>query len=519
MDGTTSSGGEKMATRSWFERKGVIASIRRLLAERSWEGYLVGGYVRDLLLGRDTRDLDLAVSGDALVVAREMADRLGGAFVVLDAERHTGRVVLHEGGERFYVDFAALRGGDPRADLGARDFTINALAIDVHDVRSDPEVVDLFGGRRDLESGVVRAVSDSIFRDDAIRLLRGLRLAAELEMEIDEATEALVLRDAGSIAQASAERVRDELCKILSVPRAEDHLRYLDRLGLLGLLLPELEGLRGLEQPPPHHQDAWEHSLATVGGADEVSRVIEGLARGEAVSSAEGRVAVQVQDSLQAALGRFSPQLSGHLKEHLVDERSRSALLKLAALLHDVGKASTGKIDEENRIRFFGHAREGSILAARALRRLRFGVREVRSARSVIRHHMRPLHLAKAGAISRRAIHRFFRDTDGAGLDVLLLSLADNLALVHEGANEEQWERICEVVGVLLAAYYEQHADVVEPPPLLRGADLLEHLGMEPGPAVGRVLRALSEAQATGQVSTREQALSLAESLLSKEGD
>jgi tRNA nucleotidyltransferase/poly(A) polymerase len=475
--------------------------------------------VRDLLLSRETRDLDLAVSGDALAVAREMADRLGGAFVVLDAERHTGRVVLHEGDETFYVDFATLRDGDLRADLGARDFTINAMAIDVHEVASEPEIFDLFGGRRDLENGVVRAISDAIFRDDTIRLLRGVRLAAELGMEIDEATEALMLRDAGAITQASAERVRDELCKILSLARAEDHLRYLDRLGLLMLLLPELEGLRGLEQPPPHFQDALEHSLATVGGVDEVSRVVGVLARGETLRVAGGRMGAKAQDSLQGALGRFSLPLSEHLKEHLVDDRSRSALLKLAALLHDAGKATTGKVDEEDRIRFFGHAREGGMLAAGALRRLRFGSREVKLVRSVIAHHMRPLHLAKAGPVSRRAIHRFFRDTDGAGVDVLLLSLADNLALVHEGANEEHWERICEVVGVLLTAYYEQHGDVVEPPPLLRGADLLEHLGMEPGPAVGRVLRSLSEAQATGQVCTRAQALSLAERLLSGEGN
>jgi putative nucleotidyltransferase with HDIG domain len=338
-------------------------------------------------------------------------------------------------------------------------------------------------------------------------------------MEIDAATEALMLRDAGDISQASAERVRDELCKVLSVTGAEEHLRYLDRLGLLAPLLPELEGLRGLAQPPPHYQDALEHSLATVGGVDEVSQVLEGLARGDSVRVVERRMGARAQDSLQAALGRFSPRLSEHLKEHLVDERSRLVLLKLAALLHDVGKATTGKMDEENRIRFFGHAREGSVLAARALRRLRFGGREVRLVRSVIRHHMRPLHLAKAGAVSRRATHRFFRDTDGAGVDVLLLSLADNLALVHEGASEEHWERICEVVGVLLTAYFEQHGDVVDPPPLLRGADLLEHMGMEPGPAVGKVLRALREAQATGQVFTREQALSLAERLLSKRGN
>jgi putative nucleotidyltransferase with HDIG domain len=513
-------GGGRMGPDSWFEREGVIESVRGLLAERSFEGYLVGGFVRDLLTGRDTRDLDVAVAGDAVAVARELADRLGGAFVLLDEERRTARVVLRDREGRFYVDFATLRDGSLEKDLAARDFTINAMAIDVAEVGTDRAVVDLFGGRKDLEDGTVRAVSDSVFQDDAIRLLRGIRIAAELEMEVEEGTEALMRRDAHLVTAVSAERVRDELCKILAVAGAEEHLRYMDRLGLLAHLVPELEPLRGLEQPPPHYQDVFGHSLAAVEGLDRVVGAMRRLAHGEELSIAEGwGVEAGTQDVLRAELGPFSKRLLVHLGEELVEERSRSVLLKLAALLHDLGKASTGKVDEEGRIRFFGHAREGSALAARCLRRLRFGGREVRLVRTVIRNHMRPLHLAKEERVSRRAIHRFFRDSQGAGVDVLLLALGDNLALVHHGANVEQWKGICEVAGVLLRAYYEQHDEVIEPRPLLRGSDLLERLGMEPGPSVGRILRALSEAQAAGQVTTTEEALELAESLLYEEGE
>jgi tRNA nucleotidyltransferase/poly(A) polymerase len=512
-----SPGGEKMGPGTWFDREGVLDFVRQLLAARSCRGYVVGGYVRDLLLGRETYDLDLVVEDGALVLARETANRLGGSFVLLDQERHTARVVLRGGEQRYYLDFATLRGGTLRSDLGARDFTINAMAIDVQDTARQPEILDLFQGQRDLEDGLVRAVSDSAFVDDSIRLLRAVRFVAELAMEVEEHTQELMVRDGHLIAQASGERVRDELCKILATGSAEGHLRHIHRLGLLVHLVPELEGLRGLDQPLPHYEDVFEHSLHTVGAMDWVCEAVERLASGQELPSDERwGAAGEVHEYFRPSLGPFAEQVAAHLREALVDERSRAVLLKLAALLHDAGKGNTGKVEEDGRIRFFGHDQQGAAVAARVLRRFRFGSREVRLAQTVVRQHMRPLHLAKLEEISDRASHRFFRDTGGAGVDVLLLSLGDNLALVHDGDNLDQWVRICGVVGLLLRDYFERYDQIIEPEPLLSGKDLLERFGMEPGPAVGRMLQALHEAQATGEVSTEEQALHLVEELLGK---
>jgi poly(A) polymerase len=223
-----------------------------------------------------------------------------------------------------------------------------------------------------------------------------------------------------------------------------------------------------------------------------------------------------VQEQFRAALGPFSQQLARYLGDKLVDERSRSVLLKLAALLHDTGKASTGRIDG-GRIRFFRHAPAGAAVTARVLRRLHFGTREVRLVQMAVRHHMRPLHLARLERVSDRAVYRFFRDTRGAGVDVLMLSLADNLALVHGGQNLDQWARMCQAVGALLRGYYERYDQIIAPEPLLSGRDLLERFAMEPGPAIGRVLRALQEAQAMGEVTTTEEALQLAQSLLDEQ--
>ena len=518
MDKGTSFVNKNPSRASWFETKGVLSQVRRLLAERSREGYLVGGYVRDQLLARETRDLDLVVRADALPLAREAANRLGGAFVALDEERQTGRVVLRDEDERYYVDFATMRGEGVLADLAGRDFTVNAMAIDVLDAAPQPEILDPFEGQRDLERGTLRAVSDSVFQDDAIRLLRAVRLAAELGLKMEAGTEQAVIRDAHLITQVSAERVRDELCQILTVGGAEAHLRYLDGLGLLGHLVPELDHLRGLAQPLPHQEDALQHSLSSVGAMDWVVQAVDRTARGQEMSAVERWAAAEeVQEYFRAVLGPFSQQLARYLGEELVDERSRSVLLQLAALLHDTGKASTGRINDDGRVRFFGHAREGAEVAARVLRRLHFGTREVRLVQMAVRHHMRPLHLARLERISDRAVYRFFRDTCGAGVDVLLLSMADNLALVHGGENLDQWARICQTVGLLLRDYYERYDEVIAPEPLLGGRDLLEHLGMEPGPAVGRVLRTLREAQAMGEVTTTEEALQLAQSLLGEQ--
>jgi tRNA nucleotidyltransferase/poly(A) polymerase len=513
-------GDVEMESISWFERKGVLDHTRHLLAERSCEGYIVGGYVRDLLLARPTRDLDLVVKGEALAVAREAADVLGGAFVLLDKERHTARVVVRDVGVRYYLDFATLQGKTLYTDLGARDFTINAMALDVQDNAREPCIIDPFDGRRDLESRTVRAVSDAVFQDDAIRLLRAVRFAAELDLEVELQTEQLMERDASLIGQVSAERVRDELCKILDTGRSEARLRYMDRVHLLGHVLPELEPLRVLRQPLPHDQDALEHSLGAVGGVDRVLEALRSLSQGETPWAPEsGGAGRLVEDQIARAVGPFAPQLAAYVGEELAGERGRSVLLKLSALLHETGTASTARVDEKGWMGSLGHYAQGAAAAARALRRLRFGNREVKLVRTTIQHHMRPLELSELEEISDRAVHRFFRDTGGAGIDVLLLSLADHLDLVQYGADVDQWERICDAVGVLLQSYYERYEEIIEPVPLLSGRDLVEGLGMEPGPEVGRVLLMLYEAQAAGEVSSREEALQLASNLRQEPGE
>ncbi len=480
----------------------IVERICHFLRARHVEFYLVGGYVRDRLLGRPSHDADFAVAGEALKLAREVADRFGGHFFPLDEERDTGRAVFRdEEGEPFFVDFARLQGEDIVADLALRDFTIDAIALDPSDP-AEPRLIDPHGGRGDLRAGLVRAVSETAFRDDPLRTLRAVRLAAELGMAIEPRTEALLREAAPLIGRVSAERVRDELCKIVAQPGAADHLRYLDQLGLLPLLIPEVEPMKGLEQPPPHHLDVFEHSLETVRWLEAVVKGLKEKVEEEALALVSER------------LGSLAPRLTAHLARPTSGGRTRQTMLKLAALLHDVGKPATRSLDEEGRVHFFGHGEKGAAMAAAILRRLRFSAGEVRLMRTITAHHMRPMQMARQEALTKRAIYRFFRDTGEAGVDTLLLYLADHLATWGPHLRASRWERRVEFVASLLEDYYLRRREVISPPKLLNGRDLMRELGLEEGPRIGQLLEAVREAQVEGKVRTREEALAFARAVL-----
>jgi putative nucleotidyltransferase with HDIG domain len=455
-------------------------TVRALAAVRGVRVWPVGGAVRDVLLGRPLHDWDFAVDRGAMKLARAVADTLGGAYYPLDEERDTGRVVLVEqGGIRLDLDFSALAGG---------------LA--------------------DLEDGCVRAVSDQAFQDDPLRLLRAVRIASELGFEIEPQTAAWMQHDAHLLVEPSAERVRDEFVRLLSLPGAAASLERLDAFGLLALMLPELEALKEVEQSPPHRYDVWRHTLTIVD-------VLEGVV---AVATGQGEPSsAEVPSTAWGDLARTLSQFTGNVADHLAVEVSsghdRLQILRLAALLHDVGKPKTQSEGDDGRIHFYNHELVGAQMAAARMQELRFSRDEIERVRTIVGAHMRPAHLARAGDLTRRAIYRFFRATSCGGVDVVLLSLADHLATWGSNLQEARWARRLEVAETLLTHWFDRYAETVEPPPLLTGGELMAELGLEPGPRIGRLLRTLQEAQAAGEVHTREEALALAKRLAKGQGD
>jgi len=483
----------------------IVEQVCALLEERSVEAYLVGGCVRDWLLGRSSHDFDFAVAGDAVELARQVADRMGGAFVLLDEERGTGRAVTRgEDGQRLFIDFARLQGDDIITDLSRRDFTVNAIAVAVAD--TEFRVIDPYDGQHDLQLGLVRAVSLTAFRDDPLRTLRAVRIAAEMEARIEQGTEELLRQAVPLITNISAERVRDEVTKILGLSGAAENLRYLDDLDLLTTIIPELETLKGVEQSEPHYLDAFEHSLDTVRWLEQV------------VDALEGEPAMDSELSLiRLLLSPFSLQLSAHLSQPISGDRTRLTLLKLVTLLHDLGKPATKSVDDDGAIHFYGHEQEGAEAAGDILRRLRFGGNEAALAKTIVANHMRPCLLADQEMLTRRAVYRFFRDTGDAGVDTLLLYLADHLATWGPELQMARWRRRVEFVASMLADYYERHQKVISPPKLINGHDVMAEFGLEEGPIIGQLLEAVREAQAAGEVRTREESLTLVKQLLTQQ--
>jgi poly(A) polymerase len=451
--------------------------------------YLVGGAVRDALLGRPFGDLDLAVSSGAAGLARRLAERGGGTWVELDAERGAARVVLRAGGAPVQVDVTDFRGPTLAADLAGRDFTVNALVVPLRGLlRRGSAVVGPRQGLADLQARRLRlAAPDSIARDPA-RALRGIRLEVELGFRLDAAAGRAIRRGAAGLGRVAPERIGQEILAILRLGGSASAFRRAEGLGALGVVLPETVAMRGVTQPAPHRFDVLEHSFRALLAADR----------------------------LLARIGELVPWgdlLAAHLAESVGGGATRREVLKLAALLHDVAKPETRSV-VDGRIRFFGHDGLGAERVRAIGERLRLAANATRLLEILVRHHLRPMHLEQAGPVTRRARYRFFRDLGDQVRDLLLLTLAD-AAAVRGLSPFTVWRR-SDLVRELMAGWQEDRAARARSA-LLRGEDVMTAFGLEPGPEVGLLLERAREAQDTGVVATREQALEYLRTARSRE--
>jgi len=459
-------------------------------------GWVVGGTVRDALLRRPSHDLDLAVPGDALRLAKRLADALGAAFFPLDAARDVGRAVLAEpDGSQTCVDVAALRGPTLADDLRLRDFTLNALALDIQAPAAG--VIDVTGGLEDLPHGILRVASDYSFRDDPLRILRGVRLALAFDLTWDAFSRALARRHASALDQVAGERVREELNRAFVSSRADLALRQLDDIGALAVVLPEIKALQGVTQAPPHRLDVYAHTL-------EVARWTQALLAGAELARSTSLAEAQ----LAALLAPFDPALPAYLGQTVDQGHSRAGLLVWSALLHDIGKPATRQVEADGAITFRGHEAQSGRLTGLLLKRLAFSAEASHLAARTCTEHRRAGALAAltAGRPDRRQVYHYFQAAHPVGVEVALLSLADHLAAWGADLVPERWQARRDVVHALLTAFFAHYAEQVRPQPLLDGRQLLDGLGLAPGPQVGALLAQLREEQAAGVITTEAEA-------------
>ena len=458
----------------------ALAAARIALSgEPAW---LVGGAVRDRLLGRGTEDFDLVVAGDVEAAARSLARQGGGTPFPLSEAFGAWRVAGP--GRAWQVDLAALGGETIDEDLARRDFTVNAIAEPL----AGGALVDPTGGVADLEGRVLRMVAPEAFDADPLRVVRLARLAVEAGMDVDGPTGAAARGAAPGLEHVAGERVFAELRRILAVAKPAAGIELLDDVGAVAAALPELHALRGVEQSDSHHLDVWGHTLLVL----------------DAVAALERDPA--------AAFGEHAEAVAVVLDEPLADEMTRGRALRLGALLHDVAKPPTRKVDDAGRVTFLGHDELGAEMARGILTRLHVSERLRAHVAALTRHHLRLGFLVHERPLGPRAVHGYLRACSPVEVDVTVLSVADRLATAGRGADaaiDAHLELAQEVIGPALRWRAEG-----PPRPLVRGDELAGELGIPAGPEVGRLLAELESAQFAGEVETREDAIRRARALL-----
>jgi poly(A) polymerase len=458
---------------------GLEVARTALAGQPAW---LVGGAVRDRLLGRKLTDLDLVVDGDPEQAARAIARAAGrAACFALSEDFGAWRVVARD--RAWQADIERLRGATLEADLSLRDFTVNAIAEPIE----GGTPIDPLGGLEDLTARRLRMAAPGAFADDPLRVLRLVRMEVELELESEPQTSRAAHAQAGGLRGVSTERVFMELRRILATQRARHGIELMDELGVTAVVLPELQALRGVQQNRFHHLDVYGHTL------EALDRTIELQADPSAIVGEE-----------------HAPQIAALLAEPLADEMTRGEALRWGVLLHDAAKPLTrGLRPEDGRVTFIGHDIQGAELARTVLGRLRASERLRAHVAALVRNHLRLGFLVhEPQPLERRTVYSYLRACEPVEVDVTLLSIADRLATRGDGAQEAIDVHMRVALPLLGDALRWRTEGLAAP--LWRGDELANELGIDVGPRVGQLLEELAEGQYVGELTTREQALAYA---------
>lgn len=441
--------------------------------------YMVGGSVRDCLLSRTPKDIDL-MCDDAEAVARKLADANHAAFVpfLKKPEEPCYRVANRKNPDDF-LDVSPIRGGTVLADLGRRDFTINAIAMRIGPNGAPGDIIDPTDGAGDLKRKIIRITNPKVFSSDPLRIMRAFRFSAILGFDIEESTIRAIETHAAMLPRVSFERILQELILFLKSKNVCPLVRMADRLGVLETVFPEIGPMKNCGQNTYHHLDVWEHSLT-------------------------------VLENLETVLGRpadFFGNAGPQVEENLA-AGNRTAILKLAAILHDCAKPETREIKDTGRITFYGHNKAGGHIADNIGRRLRMSNPDREFLTFLVSEHMQPLFLNKPN-VRPETIAKWFRKGGRDAIAVIIHGMADIMSVRGPESSREFRENHLRWSKETINSFYESIKPRLEEKSLISGGDLIA-MGMEPGPEMGRLLNRIREAQDAGVITEKHEAMNLA---------
>lgn len=474
------------------EEKNILRPIYNFAKVKKVKLYLVGGALRDLILKRkkENPDFDFCIKKGTLSFGRKLAKELKAAFVVLDEEHAASRLVKKIKGNVYTFDFTDFRASKIENDLLHRDFTINSLALELVNVFSAKDIneliIDPYFGREDLKKKIIKVTGKNSFKEDPLRILRAFSFSCMLGFSLDKETIRLATKEKNKLSLVSAERIREELFKIFDSITSYASLNSLDKLKILEIIFPEIKPMRGIGQGPYHHLDVWQHTLETLSQFELILKTIS-----------------------------QNPVINDYLKQELSGLHKRSSLLKLACILHDIGKPKALR-REKKKIIFHGHERIGLGMTRGICRRLKLSNEESRSLERIVLAHLRPGYLADNQQLTQRAIFRYFRDTGNDALGVLLLSLADQRATKGPLTTALSRIRHEKTIKFLIRKLLKKNSEkkFVR---LLNGNNIMKRFKLPASPLIGKVLAELEEAQAIGKIKNKEEALKLAARIIKKD--
>ncbi|MBU1024218.1 HD domain-containing protein [bacterium] len=471
----------------------VLRIICNQASRRSIGAYLIGGFIRDALLGKNPKDADLMFTGEgnAELIGKLICEKFGSTLVKFEKHMVVFRITV----EDRQVDLADLYDKTISEDQVRRDFTINSLAVDVGSFVQIPnpdisDILDVNDGLSDLQNGIIRINSKEVIADDPLRIVRMFRFEKQLGFDIDVSSLNAIDDNIDKLADVSGERVRDELFQVLSHPKAYNTIEKMNNAGVLAEIFPDVEKMRGVTQNEYHHLDVLDHTMSAINQFETV---------------------VEFQDPITSL---YRDELTGIINDGFVPNRSRASLMKLALLFHDIGKPETRAIREDGKVTFIGHDKLGLKIIKPYLDYLHLSNREVHYIISLVEGHLRPGFINLDSPALSKAIFRFFDRFNDIGVDLVLFSIADRLAAQGEMVDDAVNEQHNQISSILLDAYFNKNKLLVRPTELANGDDLMRELSLQAGKRIGILLKVIKEGQASGEVSTYDDAIEYAKNFM-----